>query len=169
VNEADRGLLPAVPTVCVAQPTALDPSRAPKGKHILWIQLPECPREVLGDAAGLLQTPANGAWTESIREHYADRAIAMIERHMPNVRSATLARKVLSPADLESLNCNLVGGDPYGGDCSLDQSFLWRPLRATRNHETPIKNLWHIGASTHPGPGLGGASGFHLAQSMGAA
>ena len=169
VNEADRGLLPAVPTVCVAQPTALDPSRAPKGKHILWIQLPECPREVLGDAAGLLQTPANGAWTESISEHYADRAIAMIERHMPNVRSATLARKVLSPADLESLNCNLVGGDPYGGDCSLDQSFLWRPLRATRNHETPIKNLWHIGASTHPGPGLGGASGFHLAQSMGAA
>jgi phytoene dehydrogenase-like protein len=168
VNEADRGLLPAVPTVCVAQPTALDPSRAPSGKHILWIQLPECPREILGDAVGVLQTPADGTWTESIREQYADRAIAMIERHMPNVRTATLARKVLSPADLQALNINLVGGDPYGGDCSLDQSFMWRPLRATRNHETPIKNLWHIGASTHPGPGLGGGSGFHLAQSMGA-
>lgn len=168
VNEADRGLLPAVPTVCVAQPTALDPSRAPKGKHILWIQLPECPRQIGGDAANQLRAPANGAWTPEVREQYADRAIDIIARHMPNVRSAALARKVLSPADLESLNCNLVGGDPYGGDCSLDQSFLWRPLRATRNHETPIKNLWHIGASTHPGPGLGGGSGFHLAQSMGA-
>jgi phytoene dehydrogenase-like protein len=168
VNEADRGLLPVLPTVCVAQPTALDPSRAPAGKHILWIQLPECPREILGDAAGVIPATENGSWTPQISEQYADRAIDIIAKHMPNIRSATLARKVLSPADLQSLNCNLVGGDPYGGDCSLDQSFLWRPLRATRNHETPIANLWHIGASTHPGPGLGGASGFHLAQSMGA-
>ncbi|MGE8318610.1 MAG: FAD-dependent oxidoreductase, partial [Comamonas sp.] len=88
---------------------------------------------------------------------------------VPNLRSSLLARAVLSPADLEALNINLVGGDPYGGDCSLDQSFLWRPLRATRNHETPVAHLWHIGASTHPGPGLGGGSGFHVAQALGAA
>ena len=62
-----------------------------------------------------------------------------------------------------------TGGDPYGGDCALDQSLLWRPLRATRNHATPIAHLWHIGASTHPGPGLGGGSGFHVAQALGAA
>src|SRR5207244_6018487 len=54
VNEAERGLLPAEPTICVAQPTALDPSRAPAGQHILWIQLPECPREPRADAAGQL-------------------------------------------------------------------------------------------------------------------
>ena len=29
-----------------------------------------------------------------------------------------------------------------------------------------IKNLWHIGASTHPGPGLGGVSGLHVAQHL---
>lgn len=169
VNEAERGLLPADPTICIAQPTALDPTRAPAGGHILWIQLPECPREPRGDAAGLLTQATGGRWTASLREAYADRIIARIASQVPNLAHSILARAVLSPADLERLNMNLVGGDPYGGDCSLDQSFLWRPLRGLRNHETPVAHLWHIGASTHPGPGLGGGSGFHMARALGAA
>ncbi len=164
VSEAERGLLPAEPTICVAQPTALDPSRAPAGQHILWIQLPECPRELRADA--LDQIDCRNGWSASVREQYADRVLATVGRHIPNLAEITIGRKVLSPPDLEALNMNLVGGDPYGGDCSLDQSFLWRPLRATRNHETPLKGLWHIGASTHPGPGLGGTSGFHVAQAL---
>ncbi|MDR2851884.1 MAG: NAD(P)/FAD-dependent oxidoreductase [Burkholderiaceae bacterium] len=168
VNEAERGLLPAEPTICVAQPTALDPSRAPEGRHILWIQLPECPREPIGDAAGLIDVPPGGRWTVELREAYADRIIERLARQVPNLKASILARAVISPADLQELNMNLVGGDPYSGDCSLDQYFLWRPLRATRNHETHIAHLWHIGASTHPGPGLGGGSGFHLAKALGA-
>lgn len=169
VNEAERGLLPAEPTICVAQPTVLDPSRAPQGRHILWVQLPECPREPVGDAAGEIEVPSGRRWTPALREAYADRVIAQLARQVPNLRGSLLGRAVLSPADLQGLNMNLVGGDPYGGDCSLDQSFLWRPSRAVRNHATPVAHLWHIGASTHPGPGLGGGSGFHLAQALGAA
>ena len=168
VNEAERGLLPAEPTICVAQPTSLDPTRAPEGRHILWIQLPECPREPIGDAAGEIEVSTGGRWTTALREAYADRVIERIARHVPNLQSSLLGRAVLSPADLQQINMNLVGGDPYGGECSLDQSLLWRPLRALRNHTTPVANLWHIGASTHPGPGLGGGSGFHLAQALGA-
>ena len=167
VNEAERGLLPAQPTICVAQPTAVDPSRAPEGRHILWIQLPECPREPRGDAAGEIAVDPGAGWTPALREAYADRVLAAIARHAPNLPASILGRSVLSPADLERLNINLVGGDPYGGDCGLDQSFLWRPLRGQRNHETPIAHLWHIGASTHPGPGLGGTSGFHVASLLG--
>ncbi|MDP9965514.1 phytoene dehydrogenase-like protein [Variovorax paradoxus] len=169
VNEAERGLLPAEPTICVAQPTALDPSRAPAGKHILWVQLPECPREPVGDAAGLIEVPAGRRWTSALREAYADRIIERLARQIPNLKASLLARAVISPTDLEAMNMNLVGGDPYGGDCGLDQYFLWRPMRGTRNHATHLDHLWHIGASTHPGPGLGGGSGFLLAQSLGAA
>ena len=43
VNEADRGLLPAEATIVVGQPCAVDPSRAPEGKSILWLQLQELP------------------------------------------------------------------------------------------------------------------------------
>ncbi|MEJ8566388.1 phytoene desaturase family protein [Elongatibacter sediminis] len=166
MNEADRGLLPAEGTVVVGQPAALDPSRVPEGKGLLWIQLQELPPRILGDAAGEIDIPPDGNWTESVREAYADRIVDRLGNHIRGLREHIIARTVLSPADLESLNINLVGGDPYGGECSLDQNFLWRPLRGLKNHETPIRNLYHIGASTHPGPGLGGGSGYLVAKSL---
>jgi len=73
---------------------------------------------------------------------------------------------VLGPRQIEAMNQNLVGGDPYSGDCRVDQYAPWRPLSAATGHRTPIKNLWHIGASTHPGPGLGGGSGYLVAKRL---
>jgi phytoene dehydrogenase-like protein len=166
VNEAERGMLPVEPTICLGQPTAFDPSRAPDGKAILWLQLPEAPRRIKGDAAGEIAAPADGQWTEAVREAYADRVEAILCRHIPDFRSSVLARRCYSPADLEAMNVNLVGGDPYGGACTIDQFFLWRPLCGNANHDTPVKRLYHIGASTHPGPGLGGGSGFLLATAL---
>jgi phytoene dehydrogenase-like protein len=160
VNEAERGLLPAEATVVVGQPLTIDPSRAPAGKGILWIQLQELPWHVKGDAAGELDV-GDGTWTEALRERYADRIQARIARHVPNLDSAILQRVTLSPADLWSANVNLVRGDPYGGDLALDQSFLWRSP-----HRTPVRGVWHVGASTHPGPGLGGGSGALVAQQL---
>ncbi|WP_158972084.1 phytoene desaturase family protein [Chachezhania sediminis] len=167
-NEAERGLLPEVPTICVGQPLAADPSRAPQGKSILWLQLPEAPRHVKGDAAGLIDVPADGQWTEALREAYADRIEAILANHIEDFRSRVAVRKAISPADLETMNVNLVGGDPYGGACTIDQFFLWRPFAGSTRHETGIKGLYHIGASTHPGPGLSGGSGFLTAKELGA-
>ena len=166
VNEAERGMLPSEPTICLGQPTAFDPSRAPKGKAILWLQLPEAPRHVRGDAACEIKVPKDGRWTEALRETYADRIETIISKHIPGFKSSIIKRRCYSPADLEAMNINLVGGDPYGGACSIDQFFLWRPLRGTTNHKTSVKRLYHIGASTHPGPGLGGGSGFLLAGAL---
>jgi phytoene dehydrogenase-like protein len=165
-NEAERGMLPATPTVCVGQPTALDPSRCPPGTAILWLQLPEAPRVIKGDAAGEIATPADGGWTEAVREKFADRVEAILAAHIEDFRGSVIARKAYSPSDLEALNINLVGGDPYGGFCGIDQFFLWRPFHSTINHATPVARLHHIGASTHPGPGLGGGSGYLLAKSL---
>ena len=166
INEANCGLLPAEATIVVGQPAALDPSRVPAGKGLLWIQLQECPRRIKGDAAGEINTPEDGVWSGEIREAYADRIVNRLAHYIPNLSESIIARTVLSPADLEQINVNLVGGDPYGGACSLDQFFLWRPLRALKNHATPVKNLYHIGASTHPGPGLGGGSGYLVANRL---
>ncbi len=165
-NEAVRGMLPQVPTICVGQPHALDPSRCPDGKAILWVQLPEAPRFIKGDAAGKLDVPKDGQWNEALREAFADRVDAILSAHIHNFKKTVLARRAYSPADLEKMNINLVGGDPYGGSSSLDQSFLWRPFKGSTNHETSVKNLFHIGASTHPGAGLGGGSGFLLGKKL---
>src|SRR4051795_5190475 len=165
VNEAEGGPLPAEATVAVGQPLALDPSRAPEGAGLLWIQLQELPWQVKGDAAGDLD-PGDGTWTEELRERYADRIQARIAQHVPNLESALRQRATLSPADLQAANVNLHHGDPYSGALALDQNLLWRPLPSSPGHSTPVKALWHIGASTHPGPGLGAGSGTLVAKRL---
>ncbi len=166
VNEAERGLLPAEATIVAGQPCAVDSSRAPEGKSIVWIQLQELPAgRVKGDAAGTLDV-GDGTWTEELREAYADRIVARLGESMENLASATLHRVVLSPADLETLNTNLVAGDIYAGSCALDQNLLWRPFAQSPGHRTPVEGLWHVGASTHPGPGLGAGSGYLVAKEL---
>ena len=166
VNEAERRLLPETATIVVGQPAALDASRAPAGKSVLWVQLQELPSVIEGDAAGAIDVPADGVWTEEVRDAYARRIIDRIAEHAPNLKSSLLPWRALSPADLEAHNINLVGGDPYSGACTIDQFMLWRPLRGTKNHSTPVGNVFHIGASTHPGPGLGGTSGYLVAKQL---
>jgi phytoene dehydrogenase-like protein len=165
VNEADRGLLPAEATIALGQPAALDPSRAPEGSWILWVQLQELPPRPRGDAAGELDT-GDGTWTEELREAYADRIVARIGRHVENLESALLGRVALSPADIEAANPNWVGGDIYAGSCALDQNLLFRPTAGTPGHGTPVDRLFLIGASTHPGPGLGAGSGYLVAKQL---
>jgi phytoene dehydrogenase-like protein len=165
VNEAERGLLPAEATIVCGQPLTIDPSRAPAGKGILWIQLQELPWQVKGDAAGELDT-GDGTWTEELRERYADRIQARLAKHIPNLESIILKRVTLSPADLQAANVNLRQGDPYGGALTLDQNFLWRPFPQSPGHATPVERLYQIGASTWPGPGLGAGSGTIVAEEI---
>lgn len=163
-NEAERGMLPATPTICVGQPSRLDPSRCPEGKAVLWLQIPDAPRVIKGDAAGEI---AGEDW-DAVKEAFADRLEAILSRHIKDFDRIKLARAAYSPKDLERMNVNLVGGDPYGGACSIDQFFLWRPFAHSTNGTGPLRGLIHIGASTHPGPGLGGGSGFNAAKRLGA-
>jgi phytoene dehydrogenase-like protein len=165
VNEAERGLLPAEATIVAGQPLTMDPSRAPEGKGILWIQLQELPRVLKGDAAGEIDV-GDGRWNDEIRERYADRIQKRLARHIPNLESSILRRVVLGPHDLERMNVNLHQGDPYGGALSLDQNFLWRPFAQAPGHATAVERLYHIGASTWPGPGLGAGSGTLVAQEL---
>jgi phytoene dehydrogenase-like protein len=121
---------------------------------------------VKGDAAGAIAT--DGAWSEAVREGFADRIEGILRRHIKDFDRVKLARRADSPADLEAMNVNLVGGDPYGGLCSIDQFFIFRPYAHSTNGTGLVRGLIHIGASTHPGPGLGGGSGFLAAKRLGA-
>jgi phytoene dehydrogenase-like protein len=166
VRDAEQGLLPAEGTIVVGQPAKADPSRCPPGQSLLWIQLQELPRFVRGDAADEIAAPPFGAWTTDLAEAYAQRVLRRLGRHVVNLDRATIKTAVLSPADLERHNVNLVGGDPYSGACTLGQFHLWRPFPGSRNHRTVVSGLYHIGASTHPGAGLGGMSGYLAAQDV---
>jgi phytoene dehydrogenase-like protein len=161
-TEALAGLLPREPALVVGQPTAIDPSRAPAGKHVLWVQVRVLPSQIRGDAA---QSITGTTWDE-IKEAYADRVLAIIERYAPGFRAKILARMVLSPADLERDNPNLIGGDSLGGSHHLDQNFFSRPAFGWSRYRTPVDRLYMVGASTWPGAGTGAGSGFMLAKML---
>ncbi|MEM9221792.1 MAG: NAD(P)/FAD-dependent oxidoreductase [Pseudomonadota bacterium] len=160
--QATEGLLPAEPGIVVGQPTAIDPSRAPDGKHVLWLQVRVVPATILGDAAGEISAHE---WSEA-KEAMADRVMAILERYAPGVSGSVLARTVHSPQDLEAFNRNLVGGDSLGGSHHLRQNFMLRPAFGMAGHRTPIKGLYHIGSSTWPGAGVGAGSGYLAAKDI---
>jgi phytoene dehydrogenase-like protein len=160
--EACAGLLPAEPVLVVGQPTAIDPTRAPSGKHVLWVQVRVLPAEIKGDALGVI-----GArdW-DVAKEPYADRVMAILERYAPGLRSSVLARAIFSPRDLERENPNLIGGDSLSGSHHLDQNFLFRPAAGWSRYRTPVRSLYLCGASTWPGAGTGAGSGFMLGKML---
>ncbi len=158
--EASDGLLPAEPAIVVGQPTALDPERAPAGRHVLWIQVRVVPAEIRGDALGRINATN---WDEA-REAYADRVLDIIEGYAPGFRARILGRSVFSPRDLEHENPNLIGGDSIGGSHHLDQNFIFRPVPGHSRYATPVKSLYLCGASTWPGAGTGAGSGFMLGE-----
>ncbi|MCF8485044.1 MAG: NAD(P)/FAD-dependent oxidoreductase [Rhodobacteraceae bacterium] len=161
-QQARAGLLPDEPILVVGQPTVFDPSRAPAGKHVLWVQVRMAPGTILGDAKGAI-TATN--WAEAA-EPFAERALDILERYAPGTRAKILARHVVSPAALEADNPNLVGGDQICGSHHLSQHFMFRPARGHADGTTPVKGLYLTGAAVWPGAGTGAGSGFLLARSL---
>lgn len=128
------------PFVLAAQPTLFDPSRAPERKHVLW---------------AYCHVP-NGSTFDM-----TERIEAQIERFAPGFRDCILARNISSPAKLESMDANLVGGDISGGALTMHQ-MLFRPTLS--GYATSAPNLYLCSASTPPGGGVHGMCGYHAAQ-----
>ena len=160
--QAKAGLLPEEPVIVVGQPTVADPSRAPDGKHVLWLQVRMAPGTIRGDAAG--QIGAND-WGGAARP-FADRALEILERYAPGTRGKILGQRIVTPAELEAENPNLVGGDQLCGSHHLSQHFLFRPLRGRADGSTPIRDLHLTGAAVWPGAGTGAGPGFLLARKL---
>ncbi len=128
------------PFVLLAQPTLFDPSRAPQGKHIAW---------------AYCHVP-NGSDFDML-----PRMEAQIERFAPGFGDCVLARRVLKPADLESMDANLVGGDIVGGAADWRQ-WLFRPT--WRQNATPDPRIYICSSSTPPGGGVHGMCGYNAAS-----
>ncbi len=161
-QQAVSGLLPVSPLLVVGQPTVVDPSRAPEGKHVLWIQVRVVPAVIRGDAAGTI--PASD-WSQA-REPFADRVLAKLEEYAPGLGQLVLARHVMAPTDLEAANPNLVGGDNLTGSHHLSQNFLFRPFLGWSRYRTPVEGLYLCGAATWPGAGVGAGSGTILGNQL---
>jgi phytoene dehydrogenase-like protein len=132
------------PYVLVAQPTLLDPSRAPDGKHVAW---------------AYCHVP-NGS-----EEDRTEAIEAQMERFAPGFRDTVLARHTMSAPEMEAYNPNYVGGDINGGVQDLGQLFT-RPVARVVPYSTPNERLWLCSSSTPPGGGVHGMCGYHAARAV---
>ena len=160
--QAQAGLLPSAPALVVGQPTVVDPSRAPEGKHVLWVQVRMVPSDIRGDASAEV---GETNWDEA-KEPLADRILAQLESYAPGLSRSVLGRCVLSPLDLERYNSNLIGGDSLGGSHHPMQYYFLRPVPGWSRYRTPIDRLYLCGASTWPGAGVGAGSGYLLGSKL---
>lgn len=135
-----RGRIPDQPYVLLAQPTLVDPSRAPEGKHTAWVYC-HVPNGSLENATMQIE--------------------AQLERFAPGFQECVLAKRTTGPGQLATFDENLVGGDISGGAMDVAQLLL-RPT--WKNYSTPDPHLYLCSASTPPGAGVHGMSGFHAAR-----
>lgn len=149
----------ADPSMYVVMPSALDPSLAPPGKHTLWIEF-FAPYQIAGaEGTGLKGT----GWTDELKNQVADRVIDKLATYSPNVKKATIARRVESPAELGE-RLGAYKGNYYHIDMTMDQMIFFRPLPELANYKTPIDNLFLTGAGTHPGGSISGMPGRNCAR-----
>lgn len=134
----------ASPYVLVSQPSVVDPTRAPEGQHALW-------------AYTHVPTGSTLDQTEAVTRAIEDVA--------PRFREVIIASRSTSAAQLEADNPNYIGGDIGAGAATLGQ-LLSRPVLRTEPWRTPLPGVYLCGASTSPGPGVHGQSGWFAARSV---
>jgi phytoene dehydrogenase-like protein len=130
------------PFVLAVQPTVVDPSRAPAGRHVLWayVHVPH---------------GSNVDMTERIE--------AQIERFAPGFRDTVLARHTFTAPQMEAGNPNDVGGEISNGEASLSQ-MLARPVPRWNTYRTPVRGVYLASAATPPGPAVHGMAGDNAAR-----
>jgi len=136
------------PFVLLTQPTVVDPTRAPAGRHVLW---------------GYCHVPA-GAPEDRVQV-----IESQIERFAPGFRDRVLARHTFDPRALEAHNANYVGGNILGGTGDLRQLLagpVAGPVTSWRPWVTPIPQTYLCSASTPPGGGVHGMCGWHAARAV---
>ncbi len=138
-----RGDHPARPFVILAQPTIVDPSRAPADRHIAWAYC-HVPNGSTVDMTSAIE--------------------AQVERFAPGFGRRILARSTRNAGEMEAYNPNYVGGDINGGVQDLLQ--LWtRPVARPDPYATPNPRMFICSSATPPGGGVHGMCGFYAARS----
>ena len=132
------------PYLLFAQPSLLDETRAPAGKHVAWAYC-HVPNGSTADMTAAIE--------------------AQVERFAPGFKQTILARHTFNAAEMEQYNPNYIGGDINGGVQDLLQHFT-RPNLALEPWRTPAPGIYLCSSSTPPGGGVHGMCGWFAARAV---
>jgi phytoene dehydrogenase-like protein len=137
-----RGEHAESPFVLVVQQSALDPTRAPAGRHTGY---------------AYCHVPAGSTLDQTA---VVER---QLERFAPGFGERVLARHAMTAADFERYNPSFVGGAITGGVADLGQLFT-RPVARWNPYRTPHRRIFLCSAATPPGGGVHGLCGYFAAR-----
>lgn len=152
-DDAKYGDCTDKPVMEIVIPSAIDPSLAPDGQHILSAHVMYVPHQL------------RGGWTESAHAGIRDRVIDTIARYADGIRGQILASEFLTPADIER-DYRVTGGHWHHGDYAMDQMLMMRPTYEAAQYNSPIPGLHLCSAACHPGGDLTGMAGHNAAQEL---
>src|SRR5262245_59066559 len=134
-------------------PSIFDKTLAPEGRHIMSLFTQWVPHE----------------WSEEPHteelEAYADRMIDSYNELAPNLKGAILHRQVIGPHEMEQ-EYELIGGNIFHGELSIEQLFHMRPAPGYADYRTPIAGLYQASSATHGGGGVCGIPGHHAVREI---
>jgi phytoene desaturase len=121
------------------RPTATDPSLAPPGCDAFYVLSP-------------VPNLEGGQDWSAIAEGYRTRIAAALEASvLPGLSGEIATSRVMTPQNFEA-ELNAYRGAAFGLEPILTQSAWFRPHNASED----VRNLFLVGAGTHPGAGLPG-------------
>jgi phytoene desaturase len=138
-----HGVLPADFSIYLHHPTVTDPSMAPRGKSTFYALVP---------VANTGKLPVD--W-EAIGPMLEKRILDEVGRRLiPDIHDRIVTKFHYAPRDF-ALDLNAWAGSAFSLEPTLLQSAYFRG----HNRDDKLKNVYLVGAGTHPGAGIPGVVG----------
>lgn len=128
----------------IVTPTIFDKTRAPAGKHVVWINTQE-PFYLQGGPQRWDEIKKET--TEDILKHFRERTTNMGPENI-------IAMKDVTPLDYSRWNPAWIEGDPSHLGGFTFQTMSNRPVPGWGAYKMPVDGLFMCGPSTHPGTGF---------------
>jgi len=136
-------------------PTVVDKTLAPEGIHTVSMFSQWVPADWADDE--------DDHWPEL--EAYADRLIQHFDDVAPGFKDSVIARQIIGPKQMQE-GWDLIGGNIFHGELTVDQLFHMRPAVGFSDYRTPIKGLYQASSATHAGGGVTGLPGHHVVREI---
>jgi phytoene dehydrogenase-like protein len=136
-------------------PSVVDTTLAPEGIHTV----------------SMFSQWVPAAWADDDDDHtaeldaYADRLIQRFDDVAPGFKDSVLARQIIGPKQMQE-GWDLIGGNIFHGELTVDQLFHLRPAVGYADYRTPISGLYQASSATHAGGGVTGMPGHHVVREI---
>jgi phytoene dehydrogenase-like protein len=154
-QDARFGQAARVPFADTEIPTVVDKTLSPEGIHTVSMFSQWVPADWADDE--------DDHWPEL--EAYADRLIQHFDDVAPGFKDSVKARQIIGPKQMQE-GWDLIGGNIFHGELTVDQLFHMRPAPGFADYRTPIKGLYQASSATHAGGGVTGLPGHHAVREI---